>query len=803
MINQWKINGTNAGALGLRVASLRHGVPWEDEATLEAVGSYNAAHAFAYGDTVTIKHPDGTTVLVGKVYGLPREAGGTEAARIYRVRGLWAELEKTVYCQSAGFASADGSGNPVIDVDWTSVVWIGGDTATMFAAIISFAASAGVSIASGTVPTGYSVPHQEFRDISVAEALQRVLPRHPEAVPWIDYGAATPTLHLTPAVDLTAYPLAMGSAPIASLEINPRNDTVPVRVVIVWTRANKYPGGLMFAERRIEISDAAGDRVYNPDEMPTGETLTGPGVLRYTLDVAPGETSAPLHEQDLRTRTLPTAAASATNKKKFWIKNLPWLQALIEAGEIADTDIEIKNHAIAVVPVPTDDDADPDGDVVEDWDTDIAKYPRQLVEGSAEAWLMSQGLLFAPVNATAKIRLTTPASKPRLAKHFGPLGTEEVEADITVTGTDATTKRYTGLPGFTAPEAWPSAGLAQRLWANVSTLRHDGALTLKSDAPPRVPGGTRLTITGGPAEWATLNAPIWSRDYAPDNGTVTLRFGPAGNLTINDYLEMLRAFRQRPSVSAHYAERDAGKLGGSNGQPGSNSSYRHAAQVPNAAARANRHGFELEAVNRDGTLYARIWPGTLWHKGTKLTLAGDVPENNYSSAIPTLGGDALSTVRETTAGHTFYVVWNTTADGALTGTPTVETSPPTAQNHDPDSGTPGTYFVEIGTVSGAGAITQKLHGDIWWNGVAISVDPGSGSGDSGSGGRFTEIYVVTSIDSVECTCDCNCDGSGEGESGESGSGGCSCNVTVCYSVRGLRVPEAWLTGDPIQFCING
>jgi hypothetical protein len=87
-------------------------------------------------------------------------------------------------------------------------------------------------------------------------------------------------------------------------------------------------------------------------------------------------------------------------------------------------------------------------------------------------------------------------------------------------------------------------GLARRIFAIESIPQYQGTYTLvESEISGAIGVGNVLNISGGRAEWATMNAQVQRVSYDFTTGKTTISFGPAMHLGAGDLIERLRAQR--------------------------------------------------------------------------------------------------------------------------------------------------------------------------------------------------------------------------------------------------------------------
>ena len=805
---EWKINGSDQSTLGLKVVSVKRGAPWSDEAILEAGDDFLAADSLAYGAAVTIHHPDGTKVFAGKVRGLPREAGGDEESRRYRVAGPWRELEDTIYMQLFQGAVEDEEAEEgfILEEYWCSQLWLGivngaaVNTKQQIAAVLAYAGStAGISIGSGTMGfTGVPIQPAQTQDQNCARVIQSMLRFHPDCLPWIDYSVTPPTLNVAALGGLDQTTVGLTDVVFESLNVEPRPDLKPVGVVLKWRRV-----GLL---GRIEVHE---------DRFPSGITETLPGVRIHTMWLDAQANSTAQETVDVVTRPLPADGASdQTNLRKWWKHQIPWLKRLIEKEGLDISNVKFHGHKLEVVPPPEDLDSDPDGETAVTWSTEPTDYPRELVQGEAPEWLQKSKVV-APVRATVELELTaTPANKAQ-KKVFGEDGKRRIPITVQVKGTNLSRGRYTGVPsGGAEPPAFPADGLAELLYNQVTEVRYQGSGTLVGDdCPLDILPGMRLGITGGVEAWEDMAAPVWEVSFNPDMGSTAVRFGPLGSFTIDDLQEQQRLWRLYGATGANVEEQTEAKGGGGAGRGHEVLAKAQRADLVNAAPpppEQPHHAFAIVAHMDGETLKAFIHPGKLYWQATKLKPFEETPTapvNKLNAFTPIYNSGELVKAEEIEEGE-YWLKWTTTVDGDVDSCELVNGDPGAETEFDPNNGVTGVYKLKVGKVEADATVTQYLRGDAVWKGTSTKTI-GNGSGGSSGEDEFTELEVMLFISSLtntcECSCSCDC-GSGTGtgdpgsgggtDPGTGGGGSCSCSVTTSatYYVQKIKLPKAWVIG---------
>ncbi|HWD18583.1 MAG TPA: hypothetical protein VHB20_04845 [Verrucomicrobiae bacterium] len=106
----------------------------------------------------------------------------------------------------------------------------------------------------------------------------------------------------------------------------------------------------------------------------------------------------------------------------------------------------------------------------------------------------------------------------------------------------------TNLPGgtyFSSPSITPGEpvpfGLASFIYNIEKIAPYQGSCTFhEGEITDVCPLGKNLNLTGGAAEWETMNACVQQITYDLDAGSTTLTFGPAAHLGARDLMERLR-----------------------------------------------------------------------------------------------------------------------------------------------------------------------------------------------------------------------------------------------------------------------
>ena len=806
-MGEWKINGSDASALGLRVESVRRGAPWVDEATLVANDDFLAADTLADGAAVVITHPDGTVMLRGKVRGRPREAGGNEEARTYRVKGPWDELARTTYKQIFKAAETHVPTVPepwdfeLVDY-WSSNLWLGivngaaVDTAGQISAAVGYAhTEAGVALTLGSLAfTAVPLQAATLVDENCARVVQAMMRWHPDVSAWVDYTSGA-VLNFANLAGLTTTTLGLTSTDFKTVALAPRDDMKPGGIVLIWRRAVPYGSGML-----VEI---------HKDIYPGGASENAPGVVCHTVDLDADANNARPETADVVTRPLPEdGETSQALLLKFWKHEVPWLEDLKETDGLVWDDLKFEGHTMDVIAAPTADEMDaptpPDLFAV-DWNADPATYPRALVRGTIPDWLLQQGIEAAPMRATVSVSMD--GATPGTAKQkriFGADGKRKVPIVLEFTGTTATTRRYQGLPGGgAAPPDFPADGLAETLYNQRSTVRYEGTVSIEGDdCPLPLLPGQKLAISGGLAAWSTMNAPVWEMNMQPQAGRTTWRVGPLGTLSLQDMVEIQRRYRNHSATGADVTyQTEAKAVGKTNKGHEELVNQQKASKVKDTPPEERiLPAFKLTADKvGDAAATGMIHPGKFYWQARILrpiasVATAETPDNKIKSEMVSVLGEDLTEPREVAVGEV-WLNWDTDENGDVQNVFVVMGDPGTETNYDPKEGTNGNYKTQIGEVHADGSVTQILRSDFFWNGVALKEeDDGTGSGEDDT----ETLELMSYLADTSCACSCSCDGSGSGGSGGSGGGSCSCSITVAWYYYKIKIPKAWIVSGPLR-----
>jgi hypothetical protein len=547
----WKLNGSTLESLGLTLAGgtfVANGVSsmaFTRDTTIQAAETlaYRAAAVLTYqtGAGSPVKFFQGIVTSIPK-YGSPEEEGHE-----YIISDAWADLDQTPYQEPWGFGVVvDEEENAHVrsDIQVPRAVFGMSSAGTRISVgevitnAITYAASVGIAIQAGSIPTGEIPLPAEVSNITIAEIIRMALLFHPDWQPWIDHTTTPPTFHVTPAASATAVDFEVGAADdVQDIRITERADLIPAAVRVVY----EYAG-----EANVD-GDPEIFRRAIVDKYPTTGPDAGPQVICASVPLAG------LNMQAQKTRiyalTIATEANKSTDAAKRWIKN-----KYLHLRNVPNEEITISAVERELIEEPGDQAPLINPRATRLTSPDPDKYPRELIRGAIEDHM--------------RVRVSKMVVKPTVVAAAGA-SAETIAAiaqgtpECQIVATNARTKIYYGPSQWPAPESVP-AGIAESAYnAIVAGNRWQGSCTTAAeDVQVARLIGKKLNISGtGNSAYETMNALIHAVTWDLVTGRSTVEFGPAPYLAIQDFLELQRMFRTLPVTWFSADERTSEKYG--------------------------------------------------------------------------------------------------------------------------------------------------------------------------------------------------------------------------------------------------
>lgn len=542
----------------------------------------DSALPFGPGAICQIKR-NGVGYFAGRVTRIRRSAMPGAEQIAYELSGPWRDLDVIPFQQSWNIASNPTSPTSALAASDRSRVIMYQDTAgnristaSMIALAVGYAQGKGalLGFAGASLP-GLSPTFSEVQDQMCGEVIRSALRWHPDAVAWFDYTVYPPVLYIASAASLAAKAVALADAPSGAVSISPRYDLVCAGVTIIYEAVNS-------------INEVSWTTV-------TRDQVGGNGLQSVVMTVELGGSSLTTQIQKLSISSIDVTAQA------FWESLLPWLHQATgvtienvrlngvlvtgQSGDASDADgkyagMALKDFTGAPLPAPSS----------------VSNYVSVLTAGQVPHWLENQ---FSDGVVTCKISYTllNPDTKAEEAKEKVPF---TAKFKMSALNSSPFPQTFEQQSSYTPAEPVPS-GIAAAYYAAAAMLHYEGDYELIEDEVSGAIGvGHRLNVTGGPAEWASMNAIIQSVSEDLATGRTQLRFGPPGHLSVADFIELQRIQRGR-SPSYRLQERVDGKYSGAGSQ------VQGAIQVVQGGnAPAQQPGKSLTMGTKDTTMPGQI-----------------------------------------------------------------------------------------------------------------------------------------------------------------------------------------------------
>jgi hypothetical protein len=528
----------------------------------------DAAPVFAYGSTIQLFR-DGVPWFQGRVIQVPGRATGKLEEQLYRVAGPWWYLENLVFQQT--WQVTNGSTLTLVPTNKSRLVLSQAPDGTKFSTgaaigeVLAYATARGVPITVGTITPNATVPYAESLDRSCAEVIRNFLRWAPDAMVAFDYTTTPyPTLSIHLRADAPVISLPAYGAPVSALELTPRYDLQVPAVVLKFEQTN----------------DIDGDTFTSLIVQSAPTTATGDefGALVMTFDLSGAR--ATYHHQPVVTTPLPQSDTDPI-VIPWWQTKFAWLNDF-DASDLS----VVSGTQSAVIDDPA-----------EFPDLTTADVPNELQHGSISAWM---NLNAAPLLVSATLQYSGTAT-PESGEVFDANNQRVVYTRVM--GTNADTGTYSRLTSETDAEPVPE-GMAAAIYAATGVLQYDGTLELtEQECSGAAVPGQLLNLTGGRADWTTMQAQVQRVEESIDLGQTKIIVGPAKHLGQTQITAWLRANRER-RLSYRLSERTTGsgsgnaaKVQGGEHTPRSDSIFRPSA---GGAPALNKPFQILDASNATG-----------------------------------------------------------------------------------------------------------------------------------------------------------------------------------------------------------
>lgn len=252
----------------------------------------------------------------GIITKLENTTTASESYQTCHIAGPWWYLEHLVFQQAWLQNQTPNEAQPTLESIYKGRLILGqGLDGTALSVedqikeILNYAIAAGAPFQIGGLGLNFTIPFDEVKDISCAEALQRLLRWSPDTVLYFDYATLPlPTLHLRPRSAMPS--LELEYSKLHSLQITPRYDLQVPSVLLKYEKTHK--------------SDNDSWTTTEVDAYPEGATGQEFNAMVLTIDLV-GSRSTRI-KQKISTRPIDP------NSISWWQSQIPFLSALPEAS---------------------------------------------------------------------------------------------------------------------------------------------------------------------------------------------------------------------------------------------------------------------------------------------------------------------------------------------------------------------------------------------------------------------------------------------------------------------------------------
>lgn len=423
----------------------------------------------------------------GVVTNTPGLGTPTKENHQYELAGPWWHLENLIYQQSWNEAIPIDAAVK-IQTTHTGRIILGQNSqgnpisnGVQIREILLYAINQGAPIVLGEIEVDVTFPYDETKDISCAEALQRLIRWSPDAIIWFDYTTPPyPTLHIKRRNQIPESNLYLNqNSSIKSLKIMPRHDLRSSAVVIKYEKINQ-----------------ANDQSWLSIETDTyPEGATGREFKALVLTVELDGARAQKIKQNVKTRPI------VLDSPQWWQEHLPALQNLPLSH------ITIKSPSRS------------------------GSLPAELIEGNISAWMgrdVQEDIIRAKISYETECEHVI-----------------DREIAIRLHTTNASTRIYEQILCSDIAEPTPIGLAKQLYEAVSQLQFDGEVILESKEINSSSLMGSVLNIFNGNPAWETMRANIQSVREDVDKGRTTISFGPPKHLGPDDLVELLRVNRKR------------------------------------------------------------------------------------------------------------------------------------------------------------------------------------------------------------------------------------------------------------------
>jgi hypothetical protein len=413
--------------------------------------------------------------------------------------------------------------------------------------IAGFAASEQTS-ASANLKTVLRAPLDSVNDITCAEAMRKMLRwigAVGSPVVWFDYTQTPPMLNVStrdqlPSINL---PISGGASACESLKIKRRDDLIPAAIALKFRITTSNNGQSVVQVINDIATTISGTQIEGLGL--TGILQTPANFIAQNSTYIAGATQTAMQ------------AGSRTFAAQTTTIDMEGAQSL--SATIGSVSVDVGNPAsdsaaltfwttlfpelAGVTNLALYDPTGAPATVVDDTNTavDLSAYNYRLTKGQIAPWMTAAGgsaALAKKCTIKAKFSYTQNSSDGSNSVPNSTVNYHEKTATITLTNLAS------GSYGITSSGEVVPYGLAGYIYNIEQIPQYEGIFTIQqTEITDQCPMGNNLNLTGGLAEWQTMNACVQSVSYDCLNARTTLAFGPAGHLGARDFVERLRVNR--------------------------------------------------------------------------------------------------------------------------------------------------------------------------------------------------------------------------------------------------------------------
>lgn len=408
----------------------------------------------------------------------------------FEISGPWWYLENLIYQQGWIEAFPVGESEELRKMD-TGRIILGQNaqghpinSGEQITEILQYAIHQGAPITIGDISPDIAFPSDETKDISCAEAIQRLLRWSPDAIVWFDYATTPhPSIHIKRRHQLSHSNLFLNEiSSIKSLKITPRYDLKSSAVIIKYEKLHQTNGKTWFSTE-----------VDTSPPYATGKEFKAL-VLTVELDGSKTQKiSQHIHTEPILLDSPP-----------WWQKHLPALH------NIPPEHITIKSP------------------------TRTGHLPSELLEGNIAPWMardVEEDII------RAKISYETEQEQ-----------VVDREVAIKIHTTNASTRVYEQIIHSSEAEPTPPLLAQKLYQAVSGLQFDGEIILENKELDTSPLMGSALNIFFGNKLWETMCSPIQSLKEDLEKGQTTVLFGPPKHLGPDDLVELLRANRKRQAT---------------------------------------------------------------------------------------------------------------------------------------------------------------------------------------------------------------------------------------------------------------